>query len=114
MKKKSELYTNERQIIFNKILEILNISESDKNKTFTLSYLDNNVKIQNQILELEQNIRSFFASRSWSCFANHNIKRKVLSIIKNVIKEMNLNIISKRKQIKNNDLSYYDTVYYLI
>jgi len=40
--KKSELYTNERQIILEKILEILNISE--ENNTFFLHDIDSDDK----------------------------------------------------------------------
>jgi hypothetical protein len=112
MKKKTELYTDERQIILNKIFEILDINED--NNTFFLRDLDNDEKKQNQILELEPDIRKYFACSSWSCFGNPNIKRKVLSIIKNITKKMNYDIISKRKQIKNNEKNYYDTIYYLI
>lgn len=112
MKSKSELYTEEREIILNKILEILNINE--QNKLFSVCDLDKDNDKQTKILNLEVDIRKYFASRLWSCFAKHNIKRKVLSIIKNIMKEMNLNIISKRKQIKNKDTVYFDTIYYLL
>jgi hypothetical protein len=112
MRSKINLYIEERNNILNELLIILNITEV--NNSFFLHDLDINIDKQNRILELEPCIRKYFASRAWSCFANRNIKRKVLSIIKNIMKEMNYNIMSKRKQIKNNNETYYDTIYYLI
>jgi len=112
MKTKTELYTNERQIILDKLFEILNINE--ENNTFFLGDLDNNETKQNQILELESDIRKYFVCGNWACFTNHTIKRKVLSIIKNLINAMNYNIISKRKLIINKNNRYHDTIYYLI
>ena len=50
MKTKTELYTEERLNILNKIFEILNIN--DKNNIFYLYELDADEKKQNQILEL--------------------------------------------------------------
>ena len=112
MRSKINLYTEERNIILKNLFEIMKIN--DINNSFNLHDLDININKQNKILELEPNIRKYFASRSWSCFANCNIKRKVLSIIKNIMKEMNYKILSKRKLIKNNEITYYDTIYYLI
>ena len=114
MKTKTELYTNERQIILEKIFEILNINEN--NNTFYLGDLDNDDKKQSQILELELDIRKYFVCGNWACFTNNNIKRKVLSIIKNLINDMNYNIIPKRKLIIKDDSQsrYRDTIYYLI
>ena len=112
MKTKTELYTEERLNILNKIFEILDINEN--NNTFYLGDLDADENKQNQILELEIDIKKYFVCGSWACFANDNIKRKVLSIIKNLMKAMNFNIIPKRKLIKKNDISYRDTIYYFI
>ena len=58
MKNKTELYINERQIILEKIFEILNIDDS--NNTFFLKDLDNDDNKQNLILELELDIRKYF------------------------------------------------------
>ena len=114
MKTKTELYTDERQIILNKIFEILNINDS--NNTFFLKDLDNDEKKQNQILELELDIRKFFVCGSWASFACPNVKRKVLSMIKNIMKVMNYKMISKRKLIKvdNTDKKHQETFYYFI
>lgn len=114
MKTKTELYPIEREEILNKIFEILNINKN--NNTFSLGDLDSDEKIQNQILELENDIKKYFICGSWFCFASLNVKRKVLSIIKNIMKVMNYKMISKRKliKIKNSDKKHQDTFYYFI
>jgi hypothetical protein len=113
MKTKTELYTEERQIILNKILEILNIN--NENKLFYLYELDADVKKQNEILELELDIKKYFNSCSWACFVKPNMKRKFLSIIKKIMKVMNCNMIAKRKLIKIGDSEkHQETFYYFI
>ena len=47
MKTKTELYTNERQIILNKIFKILDINDDPGGNTFFLKNLDNDEKKQN-------------------------------------------------------------------
>ena len=64
MKNKTELYINERQIILEKIFEILNIDDS--NNTFFLKDLDNDNNKQNLILELELDIRKYFVCGHWA------------------------------------------------
>jgi len=111
---KNDMYTKEREVILNKIFEILNINEN--NNTFFLSDLDSDKKIQNNILELESDIRRYFVCCQWACFNNKNIKRKVLSIIKNIVKIMEYSMISNRKfrKIENSKERYRDTIYYFI
>jgi hypothetical protein len=114
MKTKTELYANERQIILEKIFEILNIIPGDdsESNTFFLKDLDNDEKKQQQILELESDIRKHFVCGSWASFACPNVKRKVLSMIKNIMKAMKYKMISKRKLIKNSDKKLQETFYY--
>jgi len=106
-------YESEQDIILNKLFIILNID--DNNNTFFLSDLDKDIEKQNLILELESDIKKYFICNKWPCFYHVNIKRKVLSIIKNLIKNKNYHIISKRKFRKTEqNISYRDTIYYLI
>jgi len=110
--KKSDKFTNNQFDILNKIFDILDIN--DNNNTFFLSDLDNNIKLQNNILELENDIKTYFACSTWASFSNYNVKRKVLSIIRNLIKNMDYCVISKRKFRKKDNISYRDTIYYII
>ena len=112
--KKSELYTTERQIILEKILEILNISE--ENNTFFLHDIDSDDKKQNLLLDLEKDIKRYFVCSNWACFFCPDVKRKALSIIKNVMRAMKYKMIAKRKLIKleNSETKRQETFYYLI
>ena len=69
-------------IILKLINSFLNINENYN--TFFLGDLDYDHKIQNQILELELDIRKYFLCDTWCCFNNHNIK--------NIVKIMNFNV----------------------
>jgi hypothetical protein len=112
MKLKAEIFEDERIQIAQQILDILEIT--DKNNTFLLHELDDNIDKQNKILELETNIKKYFAVSSWACFYNKNVKRKSMSIIKNVLKDMNYDIIPKRVIRKNNEIIIRDSIYYII
>jgi hypothetical protein len=116
MKTKTELYKEERLNILNKIFEILDINNDPGGNTFFLKDLDNDEKKQNQILELEPDIRKVFVCGNWASFACPNVKRKVLSMIKNIMKAMNYKMIAKRKLIKidNSDNKHQETFYYFI
>ena len=63
-KTKSEKYIKERLEILKKIFSLLYINE--KNNTFYLSDLDKNESLQKGILELETEIKNYFASSTWS------------------------------------------------
>jgi hypothetical protein len=112
MKLKSELFCDERNTIVQQIFDILKIN--DNKNTFLLHELDDNVDKQNQILALECNVKKFFAVSSWACFYNKNVKRKAMSIIKNVLRDMNYDIIPKRVLRKDNDIIIRDSIYYII
>jgi hypothetical protein len=114
MPKRVEKYFAERIKILNNLFIILNIHE--KNNTFSLKQLDNNKNQQSKILELTSDIKNYFICSRWSCFNKKllNSNRLYLSIIKNLLKNMNYNILSVRKHLKdNNNISYRDTIYYI-
>ena len=95
--------------------EILNILElNDKQQTFYLRDFDNDLDKQNKILSLENDIKKYYKYGSWGCFACNNIKRKVLSMIKNVVKDMNYNVIITQVFRKTTTGSKRDSLYYII
>ena len=114
MKTNTELYINERKMILDKIFQILNMPE--ENKIFFLKDLDKDEKKQHLILELESDIKKYFECHLWACFVKISMKRKYLSIIKYVMKNMNCNMIAKRKLIKIDDSEkkHQETFYYFI
>ena len=111
MKPKAE-HVEERINILNKLFNILNINED--NNTLYLGDLDTNEEIQQKILDLEPEIKKYFACSKWACYNNLSMKRKILSLIKNLVKTMNYEVISKRKFRKNENGLYRDTIYYFI
>ena len=107
--KKSLIYENQRNELINQLFKILNIDLDNNLNFFYLHDLDKNIDMQTQILNLEEDIKKYFVAGAWACFSHSDIKRKVLSIIRNIIKEMNYELFSKRKLI--NKISH--TIYYI-
>jgi hypothetical protein len=112
MPKQVDKYDNERLIILNKMFEILEITKD--NNTFYLNDFDNNIEKQNNINTLVPDIKKYFICGRWNCFNGINVKRTPLSIIKNTLKAMDYTIISKRKQNIKDNISFKDTIYYII
>lgn len=95
------------------MFQILGIGE--KNNTFLLHELDTNVDKQNKILELEPDIKKYFICGKWSCFKDPEMKRRYLSFIKYVTKDMEYNMLSAKANIKKDDNTYiHDVTYHII
>ena len=86
--KKSEKYTNEREDIINRALEILRL---DEDKSFILYEIDKDIEKQNRIIELVIDIKRYFASSYW----NGNTVRPYLTIIRNLFKNQGFLFINK-------------------
>ena len=113
MPKVVDKYTKERQELLDKMFSILGINEN--NNKFLLHELDNDEKKQQDILNLEPEIKKYFICGKWGCFTDPTIKRKYLSFIKNVFKTMNYEVISVRRLVKNNNEDKFrDTIYNVI
>lgn len=89
---------DKREYIISNILEIIGINKD--NDSFYLNEMDLDIDKQNKIYELEDEIKKYYICSHWSCFSKP-IKRKWLSIIKNICKEHDKTIISYRKKIKD-------------
>ena len=90
MPKSIEKYTIERKEILDKLLNILEISET--NNMFSLKKLDgDDVKIK-RIMDLEGDIKKHFLCSRWTYFSNkkREFKRVYLSLIKAILKDMNV------------------------
>ena len=74
MPKKIEQYINERKDVLDRLLVILGITEG--NNMFSLHKIDENNNIQQQILDLESEIKKYFICGEWSCF-----KKKIVLIV---------------------------------
>lgn len=110
MPKKVELYDDERKVVLNKMFEILNIDE--KNNMFSLHKMDNDKEKQDLIIGLEDDIKKFFLCGEWTCFKKKNtVKRRWLSMIKYVVKDMGYTLESMQLKSNSNGLKYVDTMY---
>jgi predicted RNA-binding protein with RPS1 domain len=113
MPKNINKYTNERKEILQKILNILEIT--DKNNILSLKELDENNKKQKNIIDLEPDIKKYFLCSRWTYFSNKNrqFKRNYLSLIKAIMKDMNIKMVSSTLVKKNSDnTSKCETFYY--
>ena len=86
MPKKIDGCDLERTEILNKILQILEINEN--NKSFFLQDIDNNLEKQELIYNLEPDIKKYFITGKWNCFKTKDTKRKWLSIIRCLLKNL--------------------------
>lgn len=85
-------FANERKIILDKLLKILNITK--ENNIFYVDELDKDpVKIK-EILNLETEIKQYFSCSGWMCFTKSCKNRKYLSMIKYLFKNTNVNFSS--------------------
>jgi len=90
--KKSDKYTNEREDIINRALEILQL---DEDKSFILYVFDKDIEKQNRIIELAIDIKRYFASSYWNGINDKNTVRPYLTIIRNLFKNHGFLFINK-------------------
>jgi hypothetical protein len=111
MPKKIQQYTSERQSLVNKMLKILEINET--NNILSLKKLDEDQQKQQQIINLIDDIKQYFICSSWTFFSNkkRKIKRLYLSLIKSVMKEMNVQMISSTRLNKTDEKVQNETFY---
>ena len=97
--------------VLDKLLVILEINEN--NKTFSLKELDDNEEKQNDILGLEPMIKEGFCYSTWTCF-RRDTKRKWLSMIKYILKDMEKNLIATNKAVKNESGTFDSVMIYTV
>jgi hypothetical protein len=110
MPKKIDQYGPERLEVLNKIFQIINIT--DANNMFSLHKVDNDKAVQDALMGLESDIKKYFICSEWSCFKKKDIvKRRWLSMIKYVVKEMGYNFVSMQLKSNADGFKYVDTMY---
>jgi len=113
MPKKVEQYKEERQDVFNKMLKILNI-DLVNNNMFSLHRIDENTEIQNKIYELEPEIKKYFIHSNWTCYKKKDTcKRRWLSLLKYLAKDLNYKLSSSNIVSKSNIYSQNGTIYFI-
>jgi len=107
MPKKTDKYKEERIEILNRLLEILEITK--ENKMISLSEMDSDVKKQELIYGLEIEIKRVFVCSRWSYFNNRHREgaRKYLSLIKCLLKAMEIKIETFTKRVSYDKIETY-------
>ena len=103
------IYKKEQKEILDKVFNILSIC--DNNNIFQSHIIDHNSNIQNKILELDDNIKKYFKTSTWPAYKNFNIERRYLSIIKSIMKDMDVIYTSLSCKIKYNNRIVNSTIY---
>lgn len=112
MKLKAELYKEEQNNIFNKIIDILELEKN--NYSITLYELDNNEEIQNKILKMIPEIKKYYKIYGVKSLIYPNeVKRVYLSIIKFIMKS-EYKVITTDFRIKNENIIIRTKKYYFI
>jgi hypothetical protein len=114
MPKSIDKYDSERQELLQKLYKILEISP--ENNKFSLKELDNNIEKQSAIIGLENDIKKYFLCSRWSYFShkNRNFKRNYLSLVKAIMKNMNVKLITSTMTKKYDDNTTESETYYYI
>ena len=85
--KLSDKYQNEREKICNKLIEILQL---DENNNFLLYDLEEDNNKQQNILEMKEEIKKYFAVSCISSFKpNFKCKRPYLNIVRSILRQQN-------------------------
>lgn len=85
--KLSDKYQNEREEICNKLIEILQL---DENNNFLLYDLEEDTNKQQNILEMKEEIKKYFAVSCISSFKpNFKCKRPYLNIVRSILRQQN-------------------------
>jgi hypothetical protein len=98
MPKKVDSFEEQRNKILIDLFSIIGITE--KNNTFSLIDLEQDLDKQNKIYELEEDIKRYFICSSWVCFkAKKIIKRRWLAIVRNLLEHTGYQIFSTQRMI---------------
>jgi hypothetical protein len=114
-KNKKKLFTNQRNVILSRIYEIVGISQT--NKSFYSNSIEDYEDKCEQIYQLEEDIQKYFHVSSWPAFKKNSklTDKKALSIIKSVLKDMNIDIVSSCVRVKDENLNTkYATLYNIV
>jgi len=102
-------YMNERKELTKKLLQLLGINSSNK----MFNNIDINEETQTAIMKLIPNVQKYYAVTKWYYF--HKSKKSndkpYISISKNILKDMDIKIISSTKRKKINEKYVTYTLY---
>jgi len=97
-----DIYTEQREEICKKIIDILQL---DENHSFLLLELDDNIEKQNALLSMKEDIQKYFACSQLGCFKpGYESKRPYLCIVRGILRKQGYTFISSDVNIKVNDV----------
>lgn len=106
--KLSDKYATQRESICAQILTILDINEDN---TFLLCELDADIDKQQQLLNLIDDIKTYFACSTISSFKpNFSCKRPYLNIIRGILRQQSYIVTSKNHWNKVGDGTFQRTM----
>jgi len=107
-------YADEKKVISNRILELIGITDS--NKIFYSHLLDENKDVQNEILNLDDEIKRIFPISTWNAYkpGNENMDRRYLSLIKYVLKATDVKFNSASLKMNYKGSTINTTVYTIV
>mgnify|MGYP005749758139 CR=1 FL=1 len=106
-------YAKERKEILLELFDIMGINQ-DNNK-FVPSQIENDEEVIARINEIAPKIREYFSASGWNFYTRKNtLKSPYISLIKQVLKDMNYTITTKHTTRKNSDGKYVKHVIYLV
>ncbi len=112
IKNKNKKYIDERNDVLARLYQIIGIT--DTNKQFSSNHIEESEEIINRIYELEPDIKKYYSVSTWPSYKKDVIvTRRPLSIVKSLLKDMNINYetLNVRKTYK--DEIKHSTIYKL-
>ena len=107
--KLSEKYQNEREDICKRLISILKLDDTN---SFLLCDLDEDTEKQTAILNMKDEIQTYFACSEISSFKpNFECKRPYLNIVRGILRKQGYTFISTDLDIKINDVVKRTTKY---
>lgn len=85
-------YAKERKMVLDNLLNILNVTKD--NNIFYIDDLEKNNIQQQQILDLEEDVKKFFSCSTWTYFVRSDIDKKYISLTKSILKNMEISYSS--------------------
>jgi hypothetical protein len=109
-KKKDVKYPLQRNEVLKKIYNIIGVSQ---NKPYFRSHeVDISEEIDQSIIEIEDEIQQYFNVSSWTAYKSNNmVNKRALSIIRSILKDMNIKYTRATEKLINNPNCKFTTIY---
>jgi hypothetical protein len=109
-KKKDIKYPTQRNEVLRKVYEIIGVSQT---KPYFRSHeIDFSDEIYQQIEKLDPEIQQFFNVSSWTAYKSNNVvNKRSLSIVRSILKDMNVKYTSATEKLINNPNCKFTTIY---